>query len=106
VDAHPLAPGTAVHAGEVLRFHVRAEHPRYLLVRWRDGAGAATTIFPAAGGGEAALVQPGEPLPIAPVLGPGAGMVIVTAIFSDHPFSIDHARGGDLEEMDLVMEEE
>jgi len=41
-----LAPGTPVRAGDVLRFSVRAEQPRYLLVRMRDGASAATTIFP------------------------------------------------------------
>lgn len=105
VDAQPLAPGTPVHGGEVLRFRVRAEHPRYLLVRLRDGAAAAATIFPSAGATDAALVQPGETLPVAPVLGPGAGKVIVTAVFADHAFSVD-ARGADAEEIDLVMEKE
>ncbi|HVU51057.1 MAG TPA: hypothetical protein VHL80_10250 [Polyangia bacterium] len=105
VDALPLAPGTPVRAGEVLRFRVRAEHARYLLVRLRDGGSAPVTIFPAGGAASAALVQPGETLPVAPVLGPGAGKVVVTAVFADHAFSVD-ARGGDTEEIDLVMEKE
>jgi hypothetical protein len=105
VDAQPLAPGTPVHGGEALRFSVRAEKPRYLLVRLRDGAAPATTIFPA-GGAAAAFVQPGETLPVAPVLGPGAGKVIVTAVFADHPFALGAAGGGDSEEIDLVMEKE
>jgi hypothetical protein len=105
VDAQPLAPETPVHAGEALRFSVRAEKPRYLLVRLRDGAAAAATIFPAHGGA-AALVRPGETLPGMPVLAPGVGKVIVTAVFADHPFSLDAAGGGDTEEIDLVMEKE
>lgn len=105
VDGQPLAPGTPVHAGEVLRFRVRAEHPRFLLVRLRDGGAAPETVFPA-GAAPAALVQPGEALPVAPVLGPGAGKVVVTAVFADHAFSVDGARAGDTEEIDLVMEKE
>jgi hypothetical protein len=104
VDARPLAPGTPVRAGDTLRFSVRAERPRYLLVRLRDGAGAATTVFPS--GDAAALVRPGEVLPVTPVLGPGAGKVVVTAVFADHPFSLDVAGGGDTEVIDLVMEKE
>ena len=106
VDVRPLAPGTPVHAGDVLRFSVRAEKARYLLVRLRDGAGAATTVFPPGGAASAVLVQPGEALPVAPVLGPGAGKVVVTAVFADHAFSLDGAHGGDAEEIDLVMEKE
>jgi hypothetical protein len=107
VDARPLAPGTPVRAGDVLRFSVRAERPRYLLVRLRDGAAAAATIFPAAAGATAAeLVRPGETLPVAPVVAPGAGKVVVTAVFADHAFALDGARGGDTEEIDLVMEKE
>jgi hypothetical protein len=105
MDAQPLAPGTPVHAGEVLRFRVRAEQPRYLLVRVRDGAEPPMTIFPTANARDAALVQPGQTLPVARVLLPGAGKVIVTAVFADHAFSVD-TRGGDAEEIDLVMEKE
>lgn len=105
-DVRPLAPGTPVRAGDVLRFSVRAERPRYLLVRLRDGGAAATTIFPAADTGEAALVQPGLALPVTPTIAPGAGKVVVTAVFADHPFSLDGARGADTEDIDLVMEKE
>ncbi|HTA19732.1 MAG TPA: hypothetical protein VK989_10595, partial [Polyangia bacterium] len=66
-DVGPLAPGTPVRAGDALHFKVRAEGPRYLIVRMRDGAADATTIFPA-GATQAALVQPGEALPVAPVI--------------------------------------
>ncbi|HVZ71104.1 MAG TPA: hypothetical protein VHJ20_01910 [Polyangia bacterium] len=101
----PLAPGTPLAAGDRLRFTVRAERSRHLLVRLRDGAGAATTIFPTDDAGASAPVQPGETLPATPIVGAGAGKVVVTAIFADHPFALDgdHA---DTEEVDLVMEKE
>jgi hypothetical protein len=99
-----LAPGTLLAAGDRLRFTVRAEHPRHLLVRMRDGDAAATTVFPANVAGTSAPVAPGEALPIAPTVASGAGKVVVTAIFADHPFTLENARGGDTEEIDLVME--
>lgn len=99
-----LKPGTPVRPGDVLRFTVRAERPRHLLVRLRDGAAAPVTIFPAAP--QSQLVQPGQTLPIAPSLGPGAGKVVVTAVFADHPFALDAARGEDSEEIDVVIEKE
>jgi hypothetical protein len=104
-DVGPLAPGTPMRAGDALHFVVRAEAPRYLIVRMRDGAADATTIFPAGGAG-AVLVQPGEALPVAPTIGAGAGKVIVTAVFADHAFTLDGARGDDTEQIDLVMEKE
>ena len=104
-EVQPLAPGTSVRAGDALHFTVRAEAPRYLIVRMRDGAADATTIFPA-GATQAALVQPGEALPAAPALAAGAGKVVVTAVFADHPFSLDGARAADTEVVDLVMEKE
>lgn len=105
-EVRPLAPGTPVRVGDALRFVVRAESARYLIVRMRDGVSAATTIFPAAGASTAALVQPGEALPIAPTLAAGTGKVVVTAVFADHAFTLDGARGEDTEEIDLVMEKE
>ena len=39
-EVRPLAPGTPVRAGDALHFTVRAEGPRYLIVRMRDGAAA------------------------------------------------------------------
>jgi hypothetical protein len=106
-ETKPLAPGTPLAAGDRLRLTVRAEHARHLLVRMRDGAGAATTVFPAADA--SALVQPGAALPAPPVIAAGAGKVIVTAIFADHPFTLDEARknaANDVETIDLVMEKE
>jgi hypothetical protein len=104
----PLAPGTPVAAGDVLRFTVRAEHARHLLVLLRDGDAAATVVFPVGGGRAASSVQPGEILPTAPPLSPARGKVVVTAVFADHPFSLDDLGGdgthGDLEEIDVVME--
>ena len=104
-DVRPLAPGTPVRAGDALHFTVRAEGPRYLIVRMRDGAADATTIFPA-GASQAALVQPGEALPVAPTIAAGAGKVIVTAVFADHAFALEGARGDDTEVVDFVMEKE
>jgi hypothetical protein len=110
-ETRPLAPGTPVAGGDVLRFTVRAEHARHLLVRLRDGGGAPTTIFPAAGARASAPVQPGDVLPVAPVVAAGGGKVIVTAIFADHPFALDEVRAADdrardEEEIDLVIEKE
>jgi hypothetical protein len=103
-DVRPLAPGTPVRPGDVLHFVVRAEGPRYLIVRMRDGAAAPVTIFPA-GATRAALVQPAEALPVAPTIAPGVGKVVVTAVFAEHAFALD-ARGDDTEEIDLVMAKE
>jgi hypothetical protein len=100
-----LSPGTLAHEGDVLRFTVRAERPRHLIVRLRDGAAPPTTIFPA-GGAASAPVEPKQTLPIAPALGPGAGKVVVTAVFADQPFTLDAARGEDSEEIDVVIEKE
>jgi hypothetical protein len=105
-EVRPLAPGTPVHAGDAFHFVVRAERPRHLMVRMRDGAAPAATIFPAAGARQSALVAPGEALPVAPPLVAGLGKVIVTAIFADHPFALEGARDADTEEIDLVMEKE
>jgi hypothetical protein len=104
-DVRPLEPGTPVRAGDALHFTVRAEGPRYLIVRMRDGAADATTIFPA-GASQAALVQPGEALPVTPTIASGAGKVVVTAVFADHAFALEGARGDDTEVIDFVMEKE
>jgi hypothetical protein len=103
-EVRALAPGTPVRAGDVIRFAVRADGPRYLVVRLRDGAGAAATIFPS--GDAAAAVQPGEALPAAPTVGPGAGKVVVTAVFAEHPFVLAGAPPEDAEVIDFVMEKE
>lgn len=104
-ESSALVPGTPVRAGDVLRFAVRAERPRFLIVRLREGRAPATTIFPA-GASEAALVQPRETLPIAPTLGADVGKVVVTALFADHAFSLEGARAAGAEEIDVVIEKE
>jgi hypothetical protein len=104
-EVQALAPGTPLRAGDALRFAVRAERARHLMVRLRDGDAPAETIFPA-GASASALVQPGEKLPARHVVTPGAGKVVVTAVFADHPFPLDGARGDDVEEIDRVMEKE
>ena len=57
-EVRALEPGTPLRGGDVLRFKVRAERARRLIVRMRDGDGPAATLFPGVGSKEAALVQP------------------------------------------------
>jgi hypothetical protein len=104
-ESHPLAPGTHLRADDQLRFSVRAERPRYLMVRLRDGADAAVTIFPI-GEDQAPLVQPRQALPGAHVVAAGAGKVVVSAVFSDHPFAVDGPPADDAEIIDVVMEKD
>jgi hypothetical protein len=101
-ELRALQPGTPLHAGDVLRFVVRGERERYVVVRMRDAGGPASTLFPAAG--QAASVSPGATLPIAPTIGPEAGKVALTALFADHPFPVDAAPGPDTEVISLVLE--
>jgi hypothetical protein len=105
-DVQALAPGTPVRAGDVLRFKVRAESPQYLMVRLRDGAGAPVTIFPAAAAPMAVRVQPGEQLPVEPVVSAGAGKVVVSAVFADAPFAVEGAPPPDAQVIDFVIEKE
>ncbi len=79
-----VEPQTILRAGDRLRLKVKGEGPHYLEVRMRDGAAPPVTIFPAAGAATTAQVSPGETLPVMPVLGPGHGKLVVTALFSDH----------------------
>jgi hypothetical protein len=84
-ELRAVEPQTVLRAGDGLELKITGERPRYVEVRMRDGAAAPLTIFPAGGATETPLVAPGEKLPVSPVLGPGAGKVVVTALFSDHP---------------------
>ncbi|MES1209158.1 MAG: hypothetical protein ABUS79_24735 [Pseudomonadota bacterium] len=88
-------PRTALHAGDVLDFKVRADGPTYLEVRFRDGSEPPRTIFPAAGVTTTSQVSPGEALPAVETIGPSAGKVVVTAIFSDHPRVVGTPVDGD-----------
>ena len=101
-ELRALQPGTPLHAGDVLRFVVRGERNRYVVVRMRDAGGAPTTLFPAAA--QAVSVSPGAALPVAPTIGPEAGKVVLTALFADRPFPVEAAPGPDTEVISLVLE--
>jgi hypothetical protein len=89
-EVRVLDPQTALRVGDELVFTVRADGPTYLEVRWRDGAGAVQTIFPHDGATTTGppmtpLVTPRQELDRVRIAQPGAGKVVVTALFSDHP---------------------
>jgi hypothetical protein len=84
-EERAVDPQTVLRGGDRLRFQVKGDGPRYLEVRMRDGAAAPLTIFPAGGGVTTTQVSPGETLPPMPVLAPGGGKLVVTALFSDGP---------------------
>lgn len=87
-EVRAVDPQTVLHAGDELVFRVRSEGPVYLEVRWRDGAGPVETIFPNDGATKTPEVRPMQELPRVPLTDPGAGKVVVTAIFSDHPRAV------------------
>jgi hypothetical protein len=80
-------PQTALRAGDVLDFTVRADGPIHLEVRFKDGSAPARTIFPL-GGATTPQVAPGQTLPVTEPIGPSHGKVVVTAIFSDAPRAV------------------
>jgi len=88
-------PHTALHPGDVLDFKVRAEGPTYLEVRFRDGSEPPRTIFPPAGVTTTPQVLPGQALPAVETIGPAAGKVVVTAIFSDQARAVGTPVDGD-----------
>jgi hypothetical protein len=97
------SPDSTLAPGDVLRFSMRADRPRYLEVRLRAaGAAAVRTIFP--DGPQAQLVRPGETLPVEAVVGAGAGKTMVTAIFADHPFAAGGAPPDDGEVVTVGLE--
>ncbi|HVT06858.1 MAG TPA: hypothetical protein VHO67_05355 [Polyangia bacterium] len=100
------APQTALRAGDVLEFKVRADGPAYLEVRFRDGSAAPRTIFPAAGATTTPQVLPGEALPAMETIAPGAGKVVVTAIFSDRPRAVGTPVDGDSRATTAVLSKE
>jgi len=98
-------PGTVLHAGDTLRFVVRGERARYIEVRLRDGAAAASTVFPA-GASETPLVKPRDTLPIRPAIGPGGVRVVVTALFSDRARAVGADADADTEVVTLAIAKE
>ncbi|HXU64484.1 MAG TPA: hypothetical protein VN962_22450 [Polyangia bacterium] len=84
-EVRAVNPQTLLRAGDVLDFKVRADGPTYLEVRFKDGTAAPQTLFPTAGTPTTPAVAPGQALPTVAPIGPSAGKVVVTAIFSDRP---------------------
>jgi len=77
-----VEPATVLRAGDELRFVIRAERPRHVEVRLRDGEQPPVTVFPV-GAAETPMVEPGRTLPGTVTVSPGGGKVVVTAMFSD-----------------------
>lgn len=105
-ELRAVEPQTVLRAGDGLELKITGERPRYVEVRMRDGAAAPLTIFPAGGATETPLVAPGEKLPVSPVLGPGAGKVVVTALFSDHPRPVGVPADRDTQAVTAVVAKE
>jgi hypothetical protein len=82
-EVRAVEPQTVLLVGDELIFKVRGDGPVYLEVRWRDGAGPVQTIFPNDGTTTMPQVTPMQELPRVRVTQPGAGKVVVTALFSD-----------------------
>jgi hypothetical protein len=81
-EVRSVDPQTVLRAGDGLELKVRGERVSYLEVRLRDGLAAPKTIFPV-DSPLAARVSPGDRLPVTPVVGPGGGKLVLTALFSD-----------------------
>jgi hypothetical protein len=105
-EERAVEPQTILRAGDRLRLTVKGEGPHYVEVRMRDGAAAPATIFPAAGAATMVEVSPGETLPVMPVLGPGAGKLVVTALFSDHPRPVGAPAEPDTQAITAVIAKE
>jgi hypothetical protein len=105
LDVQVLKPGTTLRSGDLIRFVVRADRPRYLEIRARDPLGQERTIFPGGEPGQpSAQVQPDQALTGAMVLDETPGKEIVMSLFGDHPFPIGRPPAADLEvaEIELV----
>jgi len=100
-----VQPSTALRAGDRLRLEVRGERPRYLEVRMRDGDAPPAVVFPA-GGRDTVLVQPKEVLPVTPIVAPGGGRLIVTALFSDRPRGVGAPADPDTETVTVTVAKE
>jgi hypothetical protein len=81
-EVRSVDPQTVLRAGDGLELKVRGERASYLEVRLRDGEGTAKTIFPV-DVPLTARVSPGDRLSVTPVVGPGGGKLVLTALFSD-----------------------
>ena len=105
-EVRSVEPQTVLRAGDVLDFKVRGEEASYLEVRLRDGAGAIQTIFPAGGAPTSAKVSPGDALPVTPVVAPGGGKLVLTALFSETPRPVGAAPDPDTLTITAVVAKE
>lgn len=99
-----LAPGVPLRGGDALRFVVRCDQPRYLILRGQGGGDRERLLFPA--DGRAALVHSGETLPATLVLAGAPGDAAVTALFGLHPFGNDDPIGGEVEAVRIALRKE
>jgi hypothetical protein len=97
----PLQPGTMLAGGDVLRFVFKGERPRYLELRVRDADGPVRTLFPE--GPTTVAVRPGQTLPVDFAVGPAAGRVLVTALFSNGPRAVGAPADGETETVSLSL---
>jgi hypothetical protein len=79
-----VEPSTLLRAGDRLRLVARGERPRFVEIRLRDGDTAPVILYPREGL-EPQPIKPKQTLPVVADIGPSAGKVTVTALFSDHP---------------------
>jgi hypothetical protein len=105
-EERAVEPQTVLRAGDLLRFVVKGERALYLEVRMRDGAAAPLTIFPTGGGSATTQVMPGQSLPATPVLAPGGGKLVVTALFSDGPRPVGAPADPDMQVITAVVTKE
>jgi hypothetical protein len=101
-EERPVEPSTTLAAGDVLRFVFKGERPRYLELRVRDGDGPVTTLFPV-GTSAAALVRPGDTLPVTFTVGPAAGRLLVSGLCSDGPRAVGAPPDADTETISLSL---
>jgi hypothetical protein len=104
LDVQVFKPGTTLRSGDLLRFTVRADRPRYLEIRARDALGQERTIFPGGEPGQPSVqVLPDQALTGAMVLDETPGKEIVTSLFGDHPFPIGQPPAADLEVAEIAL---
>lgn len=98
LELQVLKPGTALRSGDVIRFVVRADRPRYLEIRARDAAGKERIVYPGGGPGTpSALVKPDQALEGVMILDAAPGKETVMSLFGDSPFPIGQPPAPELE---------
>jgi hypothetical protein len=104
-EVRSVEPQTVLRAGDGLDLKVRGEKASYLEVRLRDGATAPRTIFPA-DAPTTQQVAPGDTLPVALVVAPGGGKLILTALFADRPRPVGVPPDPDMQMVTAIITKE